>query len=322
MSFLKTLLLKLDSWFFREASDAENVERTVWHKKPLSVLLIYVSICVLMYWNWPSPTPLPPGYAVTALAVAAAVMTVLGEMKGKEKLAWIGVLFAFLLLELNSITVERKAQEDIQKQARAEQLQHFGEIGNRIRESIVESDKNFSATMGKTNQVLENITGGDSFAYVSPQNFSGDRFAGVVWNNGEQALSGLTLTIAHTSEPDWGGSFFRPIFIGTIGPHEYAPIPNFIFQPKADEKTGQDNYWIMLSAQNGTASQSLWFRRDRNNPANWAYSFQVSKQILTDKPQSERLMFKSGKARGRITKYKLLLYRAWSDELAATSPKH
>jgi hypothetical protein len=296
------------------------MDRTVWHKKPLSVVLLYVSICVLVYWNWPSPTPLPPGYAVTALAVAAAVMTVLGEMKGKEKVAWIGVLFAFLVLELNSIKVERKAQEDIQKEARAEQLRHFGEIGKGIQQSIADSDRNFNAAMGKTNQVLENITGGDSFAYVSPQNFSGDQFPGVVWNNGEQALSGLTLTIAHTSDPDWGWAFFKPVFIGTIGPHEHAPIPNFVFQPKADPKTGQDNYWIMLSAQNGTASQSLWFRRDKKNPANWAYSFQVSKQTISEKPQKEKMLLKSP-TRGRITKYKLLLYRGWSDELAVASPK-
>jgi hypothetical protein len=317
MQFPKSMHRFFVSLFHGEPEEA-NMDRSIWHKKPLGVFLLYLFIALLAFWEIRTPSP---GEAVAVLAVAAAAMTVLGEMKGKEKVAWILLLFSFVWVELTSIKMERKAQEDIQKEARAEQLQHFGEIGNGIRESIKESDRNFNATMGKTNQVLENITGGDSFAYVSPQNFSGDRFAGVVWNNGEQALSGLTLTIAHTSEPDWGGAFFRPIFIGTIGPHEYAPIPNFIFQPKADHKTGQDNYWIMLSAQNGVASQSLWFRRDRKNPANWAYSFQVSKQILSEKPQEEKMLLKS-RTRGRITRYRLLLYRGWSDELAATSPKH
>jgi hypothetical protein len=121
----------------------------------------------------------------------------------------------------------------------------------------------------------------------------------------------------------WGAAFFQPIFIGTVGPHEHAPIPGFVFRPRADEKSGQDNYWIMLSAQNGTASQSIYFRKDKNNPANWAYSFQVSRQVLLDKPQSQKFMMKSNPIpKGtRVTTYKLLLYRGWSDELAATTPK-
>jgi hypothetical protein len=79
----------------------------------------------------------------------------------------------------------------------------------------------------------------------------------------------------------------------------------------------------MLSAQNGTASQSIYFRKDKNNPANWAYSFQVSKQVLLDKPQSQKIMMKGNPIpKGtRVTTYKLLLYRGWSDELAATTPK-
>ncbi len=217
----KKILFGLDSWLFQE--EPTDMDRVVWHKKPLSVFLLYGSICLLVFWNWPSRLSPPPGYAVTALAVAAAVMAVLGEMKGKEKVAWILLLFAFLGLELHSISVERMSQEEIQKQVRADQLRNFGEIGKGIQSSIEKSDRNFNAEMGKTNQVLKNITGGDSFAYVSPQTFSGERFAGVVWNNGEQASSGLTLTIAHTSDPSWGEAFFRPIFIGTVGPHEYAP---------------------------------------------------------------------------------------------------
>jgi hypothetical protein len=76
----------------------------------------------------------------------------------------------------------------------------------------------------------------------------------------------------------------------------------------------------MLSAQNGTVSQSIYFRRDRKNPANWAYSFQVSKQIISGKPQKEKVLLKSPKT-GRVTRYKLLLYRGWSDELADIPPK-
>lgn len=310
-------MLRADLLVLRWAVKVREMSEQVWEHKRVGFVLVLAGAVLSAYWLFRIPAP---GYSVTVMGVAAALMAARTKATGYEKAGWMLLMFALLFVELRAIRKDRLGSEAKQAQAEKDLKQNFSDIGEGIKVSIAESDRNFAATMGKTNQVLENITGGDSFAYVSPQNFSGDRFAGVVWNNGEQALSGLTLTIAHTSEPDWGGAFFRPIFIGTIGPHEYAPIPTFIFQPKADEKTGQDSYWIMLSAQNGTASQSLWFRRDRNNPANWAYSFQVSKQILSEKPQSEKLMFKSPR-RGRITRYKLLLYRAWSDELAATSPK-
>jgi hypothetical protein len=233
-------------------------------------------------------------------------------------------MFGLLFVETGAIHKDRADNELKQAQADKELKTNFHDIGEGIRASISESDRNFKETIGRTNQVLANITGGDSFAYVSPQNFSGDQFVGVIWNNGEQALLGLTLTISHTSEENWGAAFFQPIFIGTVGPYDHAPIPNFLFRPKADPKTGQDNYWIMLSAQNGTVSQSIYFRRDHNNPAQWAYSFLVSKQGF-GKPQRRKMITKlteeDVKSR-KVPAGKLLLYRAWSDDLAASAPKH
>lgn len=305
-----------------EASLSEARNRRVWHKQPLSVLLLYVFGGALAIWNTHVPSP---GEAVAALAVAAAVMTLLGEMRGVEKVAWILILFGFLGVELASIKIERVTREAEQSSAHLEQLKHFQAIGDAISTSVEQSNRNFAATLNRTNQVLTNVTGGESFAYISPQNFNPDAFPGVVWNNGEQALTGLTLTIAHTTEPPalWGSSLFQPIFIGTIGPHEYAPVPNFLFQPKADPKTGQDNYWIFLSAQNGTVSQSLYFRRDHNHPNMWAYSFTVSKQTISEKPQAQRLMVKGKPIQfpHRVTTYKLLLYRDWSDDLADIAAK-
>jgi hypothetical protein len=80
---------------------------------------LYVFLCWLSIGNVQVPSP---GKAVTVLAVAAAVMTVMGEMKGNEKLAWILILFGFLSVEVVSIDVERKAHEREQQQARNDQL--------------------------------------------------------------------------------------------------------------------------------------------------------------------------------------------------------
>jgi hypothetical protein len=261
--------------------------------------------------NW----PFCPGVFIAILAVLAAAVTFRKEPRTWEKATWTLVFLGLMSLEVWMMSIDRDANEARERAAEQTQLKGFNAIGEGIKASISESNRNFVATIGKTNQILKNITGGDSFAYVAPQNFSGDQFAGVVWNKGDQALSGLTLTIAHTSDPIavWGAAFFKPIFIGTIGPHGHAPIPDFLFQPRADEKTGQDNYWIMLSAQNGTVSQSVYFRRDRKNPQNWAYSFQVSKEAFLQKPQ--------GKLPKGATVNTLLLYRGWSDEPPVTLPQ-
>jgi hypothetical protein len=94
-------------------------------------------------------------------------------MGGEEKLIWILVLFGFLSLELTSIKTERNAHEAEQKAARLEQLQHFGEIGKGIQTSVEESQLQFQATMGRSNEVyggvretLQSMTGGRSFCYL------------------------------------------------------------------------------------------------------------------------------------------------------------
>jgi hypothetical protein len=305
----------------RWAIRLRELSELVWEHKRVGFLMVLAGTVVCGWWLFRIPSA---GYAVTVMGLVAALMTARTKASGYEKAAWMLLMFGLLFVELKAIRKDRLDNEARQAQADKELKQNFSGIAEGIRTSIAESDRNVAVTMGKTNKVLNNITGGNSFAYVAPQNFYGDQFPGVVWNNGEQALSGLTLTIAHTSDPVevWGAAFFQPIFIGTIGPHEHAPIPGFLFKPKADEKTRQDNYWIMLSAQNGTASQSIYFRRNRKNPANWAYSFSASRQILLNKPQSQRIMLKSAIPKGaNVFENKLLLYRGWSDELADTPPK-
>jgi hypothetical protein len=125
-SIKRRILLRFLRWdmqlrrFMRDPATA----RRVWHKQPLSLILLYGFIMLLARWNLSYPF-IPPGYAVTALGVAAAVMAVLGEMEGGEKTAWLLILLGFLLLELHSIKVEHDAQEENQRGARAEQLANF-----------------------------------------------------------------------------------------------------------------------------------------------------------------------------------------------------
>jgi hypothetical protein len=170
-ALLAALRTRLSSIHVQGKPTIENSDRRVWHKKPLSVFLLFVFAAWLALWSARIPSP---GKAVAALGVAAAVMTLLGEMKGLEKSAWILILFGFLGVELSSINIERTANEEYQKEVRAEQLRHFKEIGDGIRESITDSEQEFNATMDRSNRIFEGVrdninavTGGSTFCFVS-----------------------------------------------------------------------------------------------------------------------------------------------------------
>lgn len=283
-------------------------------------------------WSWHPPVGVWIG-VLGFLGVLVPLIRDLAKIGKGEKALWTFVVFALLLLEIKSVYQDRNEHDKQEAETREREEENFREIAGGIRGAIQESQRQFEATMrrtetllNKTNSIsvltaqnLKNITGGDSFAYVAPQSFGGDEFPGIVWNNGEQPLTGLTLTIAHTSDPVpvWGAAFYEPIFIGTVGPHDHAPIPSFLFRPKASPTSGQDNYWIMLSAQNGTVSQGIGFRRDKRHPNVWAYTFQVTKQTFSGRPQQRRLEMKPSDIPKKRTYYatKLLLFRNWSDDL-------
>jgi hypothetical protein len=251
--------------------------------------------------------PFCPGVFIAILAFVAAGVTFRKEPGTREKGIWIFVFLALMSAEVWMMGIDRQENEDTQAKANATQLKGFTDIGDGIKQSIAESDRNFVATIGKTNQILENITGGNSFGFVVPQP-GAEQVPLVVWNHGDQPLIGVTITIAHTQDPNWGDAFFKPIFIGTIGPHDNAPVPLFL-APTVEPKSGQDNYWIMISAQNGTVSQSLRFRKHRKTPGLWAYSYSVTKPITLSKPK--------GNIPKGATLMQPLLDRGWSDEMEA-----
>ncbi len=249
--------------------------------------------------------PFCPGVFIAILAFLAAAVT-FRDPGRTEKAAWTLVFLALMSGEVWMMGIDRQANENQQEEARKAQLKGFSDIGDGIKASIAESDRNFAATIGGMNQVLQNLTGGDSFGFVVPQP-GNEQIPLLVWNHGDHPLSGVTITIAHTQEPDWGSSFFKPIFIGTIGPHDHAPVPVFLV-PTPEEKSGQDSYWIMISAQNGTVSESLFLRKSKRG-SGWAHSYLVTRPTFIRK-QIEGVPTK-------VTLMKPLLRRQWSDEVEA-----
>jgi len=264
-------------------------------------------------WAWYPPI----GVYIAILALLGVLVALLRDVTKigrREKALWTAIMFILVLLEIKSIYQDRYAHDKEQSEARAEQLKQFDTIAKGINTTISNSQQQFDATIKRVEGVsriaargLENVTGGDSFGFVVPQAFGSQEVPLRIWNHGNQVLSGVTLTISRTQDPDWGRAFYKPIFIGTIGPNDSVPVPVTII-PKPEQKSGEDNYWIMISAQNGTVSESLWFRHGRKSTP-WAYSYLITKHVTLSKrkgviPKGAQLM-------------EPILYRPWSDEVDA-----
>jgi hypothetical protein len=52
-------------------------------------------------------------------------------------------------------------------------------------------------------------------------------------------------------------------------------------------KGGEDHYWIMISAQNGTVSEGLFFRKSKRKDGQWAYRMSVDKTVTLTEAQGE-----------------------------------
>src|SRR5258706_12792508 len=172
--------------------------------------------------------PFCPGVFIAILAVMAAAVTFRENPGTREKAAWTFVFLGLMCAEVWMMSIDRDVSEGRERAAEITQLKGFSDIGAGIKASTEESDRNFSATIGKTNEVLQNITGGRSFGFLVPQPW-GEQVPLLVWNHGGQPLTWGTITIARTQEPDWGNAFYKPIFIGNIGPHDHVPVQGFFF---------------------------------------------------------------------------------------------
>src|ERR1700693_711749 len=247
---------------------------------PIFLLMQLSAVALFLYWLPWRHLPFP-GYGIAVVSILAAAMGLQGDMPQRQKAFWMLIIGAFVLTEFRAIRKDRDEYAKAEASRRTEEHDSFKRIADGITGAIDDSDRNFNAEMAKTNQVLANITGGNSFGFVVPQPW-GERIPLLVWNHGDQPLSGVTLTVARTQEPDWASDFFKPIFIGTVGPHAFAPVPLFLI-PRPEAKSGQDHYWIMISAQNGTVSESLYFRKNRKGTTPWAYSYTVSKDVPVNK---------------------------------------
>lgn len=265
-------------------------------------LFIIPACSIAVFWIEYTPSP---GYAVALMALAAVLMAAKDQSKA-EKTFWLLIAGILFWVEIAAIRKDRIGYEEQSHYARLLEQLNFKRILAQDQKHFEQTIKPMTALLNRTQQVADlaqtsllNITGGSSFAYIAPQIWgSPNAPAGlVVWNRGNEVLTGVTVSISHPKDPNWGNEFSQPYSVGTIAPHGMAFLP-FTITPKLDED-GLDHYWAMISAQNGTVDETIDFRRSKKDPRYWAERLRVSSRH---------------KVNDRMTTFPVLMYRDWSDE--------
>jgi hypothetical protein len=227
------------------------------------------------------------GMCSVILAVIAVFAPIGWEnQSSRSKSARTVLLFVFLALELHAIRRDAIERSEDQAHTVCVQMEHFRQIGERIEEANRQSREQYDETIRQVTDVLktanevaglskknlENLTGAEAFAYVAPnlKMYRGNIFSVRLYNDSEQLLSGVTLKIARALgecpadrplsqcylQTDDG--LFKPLEMGTIGPHDSLMVPRPI-DPEPAQGT-VTHYRITVTAQNGTALEHLWFR--------------------------------------------------------------
>jgi hypothetical protein len=238
--------------------------------------------------------PFCPGVFIAILAFVAAAVTFRKEPGTREKAVWVFVFLALMCAEVWMMGIDRQDNEDRHTKANANQLKGFTDIGDGIKKSILESDRNFAATMDKENRVLDTtqsvaslaqrnldtVTGKDSYPCIVPQSHAvsaGGMVPLVVWDKGPNILTGVEVRLMSQAEFLSGGVFYKPSAeLGTMRPEWPKPLPEGITPvPDGD---GIAHYLAEIWTQNGYYTQVINFRHGKYSLP-WAYQYWLTQQI-------------------------------------------
>jgi cell division protein FtsL len=241
--------------------------------------------------------PLMPTVAIGFLGVVAAIMTVRADrFTPVERAMYVLLAFALFIVEMNAVYKDRDEHDKQQ-----------AELQMREREARQKEEASFAALLtegrdllGKTQEVetltkknLDNITGGESYALVTPQVWSGlVPIPLSIRNYGKQTLTGVTVVIR--GRQNWDLDNPRSMYdlptvnVGTLHAGELRLLKVAITPVEGEMKDGDDRvdvYDLDISAQNFTANEHLLFKRGKHVP--WDFMYQVTRQFVTSQTKTK-----------------------------------
>ena len=161
-----------------------------WFHIPWQILV--AAFCLYWYWHPPAPSK-----AVLILTGVTVVMALL-DMSKAHKAVYLVLVICLMFIENRAINKDRTDAANLEDERRKEESKQFQAIADGIKATIANSDKEFTATMGRTNQVLHNITGGESYSVLVPMlvfQRPDLEIPLAIQNRGDNILSGVSVTI-------------------------------------------------------------------------------------------------------------------------------
>ena len=147
-------------------------------------------------------------------------MSIQGEMKGWQKAVWMLIIAVFIKVEFRAISDDRSKSDAKQSNFFAAQQSGFSATASGLTTAI----DGLRALLKTTTKVAENLTGGDSYAYIVPQGNSAV-IPLSIHNYGGNILSGVSVQVANIQDHDWGTPPISAVPIGTLAPFGFAPSP-------------------------------------------------------------------------------------------------
>jgi hypothetical protein len=240
----------------------------VWRKPSLTYTFFAICLVLSVWWWRHIPYPDVP---FLALAVAALIVTLRGEMKPHEKSLWFVAFCLFVAVEMRSLRYAEDSQRDA-----------FAKIGGQITKAIDTNDQHFSDTMGKLNAALQELTGGDSYMYfraADPVEVGKTHAGGknqMFFALGYPLLVGdYPLHDVTCSGQDIGTGQPWDIPYGTLYPNELGRPRmghNFVFDEDISEPV---HLSIFISASNGSYYEQFMFKKNKENK--WRMALRVMK---------------------------------------------
>jgi hypothetical protein len=240
------------------------------------------------YGHWP-----PVGVYIAIMGLAVALMALPKEPKPWEKFLWIIVITALMVAEIRNVyrTDADQAQtfQTILCGLR-ETNRGLSETANGIKATVQEiqaASLKIDAVGNLAKENLENVTGGKSFAHITPQIWSGSEPIRLsIYNDGEQTLTGVTVVIRTPEAWDFvrnpDGIYqaeASPANIGTLHTRELKILDRTINPVENRE------YQFDIAAQNFTVVEHLWFRRGTKLP--WNFKYVIDRQYVKSQTKKE-----------------------------------
>jgi hypothetical protein len=232
-----------------------------------------------------------PTVAIGFLGVVAAIMTVRADrFTPVERGMYVLLAFALFIVEMKAVYRDRDEHDKQQAELQASE-----------REARRMEEKSFAALLtegrnllGKTQEVetltkmnLLNITGGESYALVTPQVWSGVVPIPLsIYNYGKQTLTGVTVVIRGRQNWDLNNPqrmYDLPTLnVGTLHAGELRLLKAAITPVEGEMKDDNDKvdfYDLDIAAQNFTVTEHLMFKRGKHVP--WDFMYQATRQFVT-----------------------------------------